>query len=171
MAILHGVVVSDEPTDTFIILARLLVCKRFHRIAETLLYRCSKFEFGLFCSDFYLDLFVSSLSNHAYKSITCLRMHWGPYMNNSDSCMFMITSCHGLVLLELLHFPTNIDMAQLRQLLDLPVKEIRFKSEHYPSVKKQFDTLLLDYMIHTGNLSHESYFKAAQGSYISPIEY
>jgi len=98
--IFHEVVVSGEPIqityctmDIATVLAPLLVCKRFHKIAKLILYRYNKFEFRFFCSDFYLNLFLSSLSNHVYNYITCLRIYWGTHISNFDSCISLIAYC------------------------------------------------------------------------------
>jgi len=105
----------------------LQVSKRFHRIAEIILYQCNIFEFHN--SSFWLYEFLDRASWNARSIISMLKIHWPAERREAKARLTVVASCKRLLLLEIVGFPLNFFKSDLRDLDRLQVKEVRFEKE------------------------------------------
>ena len=105
----------------------LLTCKRFHRIAELLIYRHNTFEF--WDPDLWLDQFLLELSPFARSAITRLRLQWPLPATMDLGFMFdLVAGCTGLKRLEFTSFFGEMSKRTFGYFKNLSVQEIWFES-------------------------------------------
>lgn len=82
--ILYDLVIFDSPVQiiyyllnsTYISAISILsIYKRFYKVTERLFYQYNLFEFRLFYSLFYLDIFLININDFAYNQIIILRLY------------------------------------------------------------------------------------------------
>lgn len=135
--------VSYLVSDSVNALSPLLVCKRFHRIAEKLLYRRNTFEFGEFYTEFFFHTFLSSLSQIQTNLLTMLRLYYLPNMYSFSSFTALIASCQNLKCLGVMQFPKRVTTWQLRKFANLPVQDIWFGNPLSSRLREALESLIV----------------------------
>jgi hypothetical protein len=108
----------------------LLVSKRFHHIAEHIIYRFNTFH--IWSSDLWFWNFASTLSRRGYRTISKLRLQWPDKMCPAapSEVLDILANCAGLMHLELLCFPEHVSDSILKRIDELPIKEIWVEDAH-----------------------------------------
>jgi len=108
--------------------ALLRVSKRFHRIAEYMLYHYNTFEFR-YCS-FWLYDFQFEIGHNARQIVSSLRIQWPDEFAEFQLCLQSLRRLENLTLLVIVDLPRIVPEAQLRSLDNLSIREIRVQSRN-----------------------------------------
>jgi hypothetical protein len=106
----------------------LRVSRRFHRIAEHIIYHSNTFR--VWDSDLWLWDFLTGLSMPGRRMVTKLRIQWPDRLcpNAPQEILELIASCAGLARVEFFCFPVNMALSNVRQIASLRVNEIWFET-------------------------------------------
>jgi hypothetical protein len=105
----------------------LLTCKRFHRIAEELIYRHNIFE--IWDPDLWIDQFLMELSPFARSTITSLRLQWpSPASMDLRDLFEQVEGCTGLKQLDFTCFYGEMSKRTFGYFEKLSVPEIWFET-------------------------------------------